>query len=186
MQRRDNGQGRYARPTYDAQQGQEWEQQPIYEARPMDQMDEPYAEYPYEEIPSEYYDEEPPTAEPEVIATNGTVKLTCTLAAFCSLLGLFFAFADKRSRAIHHFAVQSLGLAAVHILGAAALVFVGGLLGAIPFLGFLIVILCWLLYFALLLVCVVLRVRMMLAAYEGIRFTLPLIGERLAILFDKR
>ena len=186
MQRRDNRQGRYSRPAYDAQQGQGWEQQPVYEARPMDQMDEPYAEYPYEEIPPEYYDEEPPVEEPEVIATNGTVKLTCTLAAFCSLLALFFAFADKRSRAIHHFAVQSLGLAAVHILGAAALVFVGGLLGAIPFLGFLITILCWLLYFALLLVCVVLRVRMMLAAYEGIRFTLPLIGERLATLFDKR
>ena len=70
--------------------------------------------------------------------------------------------------------------------GAAALGFIGGLLGAIPFLGFLITILCWLLYIALLVVCVVVRVRLMLAAYAGIRFTLPLIGERLAVLFDKR
>ena len=77
----------------------------------MDQMDDPYAEYPYEEVPQEPYDDETPVEEPEVIATNGTVKLTCTLAAFCSLLALFFAFADKRSRAIHHFSVQSLGLA---------------------------------------------------------------------------
>lgn len=186
MQRRDDGQGRYGRPAYGPQQDQAWEQQPIYEARPMDQMDDPYAEYPYEEVPQEPYDDETPVEEPEVIATNGTVKLTCTLAAFCSLLALFFAFADKRSRAIHHFSVQSLGLAAVHILGAAALVFIGGLLGAIPFLGFLITILCWLLYIALLVVCVVVRVRLMLAAYAGIRSTLPLIGERLAVLFDKR
>ena len=119
MQRRNDGQGRYGRPAYGPQQDQAWEQQPIYEARPMDQMDDPYAEYPYEEVPQEPYDDETPVEEPEVIATNGTVKLTCTLAAFCSLLALFFAFADKRSRAIHHFSVQSLGLAAVHILGAA-------------------------------------------------------------------
>ena len=97
MQRRNDGQGRYGRPAYGPQQDQAWEQQPIYEARPMDQMDDPYAEYPYEEVPQEPYDDETPVEEPEVIATNGTVKLTCTLAAFCSLLALFFAFADKRS-----------------------------------------------------------------------------------------
>ena len=51
MQRRDDGQGRYGRPAYGPQQDQAWEQQPIYEARPMDQMDDPYAEYPYEECP---------------------------------------------------------------------------------------------------------------------------------------
>ena len=43
MQRRDDGQGRYGRPAYGPQQDQAWEQQPIYEARPMDQMDDPYA-----------------------------------------------------------------------------------------------------------------------------------------------
>lgn len=172
MQRRNDGQGRYGRPAYDPQQDQAWEQQPIYEARPMDQMDDPYAEYPYEEVPQEPYDDEAPVEEPEVIATNGTVKLTCTLAAFCSLLALFFAFADKRSRAIHHFSVQSLGFGRrVHILGAAALVFIGGLLGAIPFLGFLVTILCWLLYIALLVVCVGVRVRLMLAAMRA--YVLP-------------
>lgn len=188
MQKRNNIRGRYARPAYDPQQAQDWEQQhPIYDARPMDQVEDPYAEYPYEEVPQAPYEEEEPFAEePEVMATNGTVKLTCTLAAFCSLLALFFAFADKRSRAIRHFSVQSMGLGAAHILGAAALVFIGGLLGAIPFIGFLITILCWLLYFALLLTCVVLRVRLMLAAYEGIRFSLPLVGERLASLFERR
>ena len=77
------------------------------------------------------------------------------------------------------------GLAAVHILGAAALVFIGGLLGAIRS-WFPDYDLSWLLYIALLVVCVVVRVRLMLAAYAGIRFTLPLIGERLAVLFDKR
>lgn len=185
MQRRNNGQQYYAAPAY-SNQPQEWEQeQPVYEARPMDQPDDPYAEYPYEELPEEPYAEEVPE-EPEVMATNGTVKLTCTLAAFCSLLALFFAFADKRSRAIRHFAVQSLGIAGVHIMGAAALVLIGALLGAIPFIGFLISILCWLLYAALFILCVALRVRLMLAAYQGVRFVLPVIGEQLASMFGRR
>ena len=84
--------------------------------------------------------------------------------------------------------VQSLGIGGGCTLlgGGGAGVYWRSLLGAIPFLGFLITILCWLLYIALLVVCVVVRVRLMLAAYAGIRFTLPLIGERLAVLFDKR
>lgn len=187
MQYQNNGRKRYVYPANEPQAEQQWEQElPVYDARPMDQPDAPYAEYPYEEMPEETYAEEQPPEEPEVIATNGTVKLTCTLAAFCSLMALFLVFADKRSRAIRHFSVQSLGIAAAHVLGIAALVLIGALLGGIPFLGFLISILCWLLYAALFVICITLRVRLMLAAYRGVRFTLPLIGEQLASTFGKR
>lgn len=158
------------------------ERQPLYDPRPMDGMDQPYFDAPYQE---EAWETEPPPAEPEIIATNGTVKLTCTLAAFCSLLALFFFFADRRSRAIRHVSVQSLGIAAVHVLGAALLILLGSLLGGIPFLGFLITILCWLLYIALAAACVFFRVKLMLAAYAGVKYTLPLLGEKLEQLLHR-
>ena len=160
-----------------------WEErQPLYDPRPMDEMDQPYFDAPYQENAS--WETEPP-AEPEIIATNGTVKLTCTLAAFCSLLALFFFFADRRSRAIRQVSVQSLGIGAVHMLGAALLILLGSLLGGIPFIGFLITILCWLLYIALAATCVFFRVKLMLAAYAGVKYTLPLLGEKLEQLLNR-
>ena len=116
----------------------------------------------------------------EIIATNRTVLLTCTLAAVMGLFAVFLCFAEKRSRAIRHFAGQSAALTAVHLALALMLILIGGLLGSIPLLGFLLRLVCWLLYIAVLIVLTALRIRMMFFAYQGIRFTLPFIGEKIS------
>lgn len=151
----------------------------------------PYGEQPYEEAPyeeplyQEGYEEESRRGAfqeeeaQQVIATNSTVKLTCTLAAMMSLFALFLCFAEKKSNAIRHFSRQSVGLAAAHLALALALALLGTLLGVIPFLGFLVNLVCWLCYIAVAIVAVFLRVRMMLYAWRGLKFTLPVIGRRL-------
>lgn len=126
----------------------------------------------------EAYDE-PPLAR-EIIATNRTVLLTCTLAAMISLFGLFLCFAEKRSRAIRHFAGQSAALLAVHAVLALILFALGSLLGSLPLIGILLRGLCLVVYLAALMVIIVLRIRMMFFAYQGIRFTLPVVGERVS------
>ena len=117
------------------------------------------------------------TVEPELLATNNTVKLTCTLAAMMSLFALFLCFAEKQSRAIRTYAVQSVALTALHLASGAVLLAIGGLLGGIPLLGFLIVLVCWIVYIAVLVASCVIRVRMMFAAWNGYRFDLPVIGK---------
>ena len=123
--------------------------------------------------------DEPPLAR-EIIATNRTVLLTCTLAAMISLFGLFLCFAEKRSRAIRHFAGQSAALLAVHAVLALILFALGSLLGSLPLIGILLRGLCLVVYLAVLLVIIVLRIRMMFFAYQGIRFTLPVVGEQVS------
>lgn len=163
-----------------------WQEQPSWEDAPQEPYayeEPPYEEPAYEEMPyGEHYAEEgydePVRAErvppqPEVIATNTAIRLTCMLCAMCGLLAVFMCWAEKESRAIRHFAVQSTAVSALHILGAAILLLIAKLLGGIPFLGFLLTMVCWLLYFSLLVVIVVVRARMMLHAWRGIRFTLP-------------
>ena len=125
----------------------------------------------------EAYDE-PPLAR-EIIATNRTVLLTCTLAAMISLFGLFLCFAEKRSRAIRHFAGQSAALMGIHALLALILFALASLLGSLPLIGIVLRGLCLVVYLAALLVIIVLRIRMMFFAYQGIRFTLPVVGERI-------
>ena len=125
----------------------------------------------------EAYDE-PPLAR-EIIATNRTVLLTCTLAAMISLFGLFLCFAEKRSRAIRHFAGQSAALLGMHAVLALAICALGSLLGSLPLIGIVLRGLCLVVYLAALLVIIVLRIRMMFFAYQGIRFTLPVVGERI-------
>ena len=126
----------------------------------------------------EAYDE-PPLAR-EIIATNRTVLLTCTLAAMISLFGLFLCFAEKRSRAIRHFAGQSATLMGIHALLALILFALASLLGSLPLIGIVLRGLCLVVYLAALLVIIVLRIRMMFFAYQGIRFTLPVVGERVS------
>ena len=126
----------------------------------------------------EAYDE-PPLAR-EIIATNRTVLLTCTLAAMISLFGLFLCFAEKRSRAIRHFAGQSAALMGIHALLALILFALASLLGSLPLIGIVLRGLCLVVYLATLLVIIVLRIRMMFFAYQGIRFTLPVVGERVS------
>ena len=125
----------------------------------------------------EGYDE-PPLAR-EIIATNRTVLLTCTLAAMISLFGLFLCFAEKRSRAIRHFAGQSAALMGIHALLALILFALASLLGSLPLIGIVLRGLCLVVYLAALLVIIVLRIRMMFFAYQGIRFTLPVVGEQI-------
>ena len=156
-----------------AQPGWEEPQQAYgYEEQPYDDApyEEPYDEAAYEEIP-----ERPTRArpQPEVIATNTAVRLTCTLCAMCGLLAIFMCWAEKESRAIRHFAVQSAAVTGLHILCALVLLLISGLMGGIPFLGFLLTMVCWLCYIAVLIVVVVIRARMMLHAWRGIRFMIP-------------
>lgn len=169
----------YAQAPY-----QEGYGQLAYEEAPYGEP--PYEEAPYEELPyQEGYEEESRRGAfqeeeaQQVIATNSTVKLTCTLAAMMSLFALFLCFAEKKSNAIRHFSRQSVGLAAAHLALALVLALLGTLLGVIPFLGFLVNLVCWLCYIAVAIVAVFLRVRMMLYAWRGLKFTLPVIGRRL-------
>ena len=124
----------------------------------------------------ELHADEDSQVEAEVIATNGTVKLTCTLAAMMGAFALFLCFAEKRSPAIRQFSVQSVALSAFHLIVGLVLLIVGSVFGLIPILGFLVKLVCWLVYIAALIAVIVVRIRMMLAAYQGLRFDLPLIG----------
>ena len=155
----------------DAPYADQFDEEPSYE-------DVPYEDVPYEEAPYEESYEEPERTtrvppQPEVIATNSAIRLTCTLCAMIGLLAVFMCWAEKESRAIRHFAVQSAAVMALHLFCALLLFLISGLLGGIPFLGFLLTMVCWLCYLALLVVIVVVRARMMLHAWRGIRFTIP-------------
>lgn len=154
--------------------GRPWqEEEPAWEAGP--DPEEPAYE-PYEDEP---WDEPQPQQAQEIIATNRMVLLTCTLESMMSLFALFLLFAEKKSRAIRTFAVQSVGLSVGHLAAGLALALVDALLGGIPFIGFLMNLVCLLAYIAAVIVALFLRVRMMLAAWHGVRFTLPVIGRRL-------
>ena len=159
------------------------EEAPPYEEAPYEEppYEEPYEEpsqEPYEEPYDEPYDGGPERAtrvppQPEVIATNTAVRLTCTLCAMCGLLTIFMCWAEKESRAIRHFAVQSAAVTGLHLFCALMLFLISGLLGGIPFLGFLLTMVCWLVYIALLVAILVVRARMMLHAWRGVRFMIP-------------
>ena len=134
-----------------------------------------WQEQPYEGPYGEEACEEPVRVkpQPEVIATNTAIRLTCTLCAMCGVLAIFMCWAEKESRAIRHFAVQSAALTALHVLCAVLLLLIAGMMGGVPFLGFLMKAVCWLLYITALIAMVVVRARMMLHAWRGVRFELP-------------
>lgn len=156
------------------------EEQAVYEET-YDDGQPAYEEEPYQEPADDRFSRPMPDSEPveEIIATNGTVRLTCTLAAMMGLFALFLCFAEKKSRAIRHFALQSVGLTAIHLAAALILLVVGTVLGVIPFLGFLMNLVCWLCYIALVIMTLFIKVRMMFFAWRGARFILPVIGRRL-------
>lgn len=132
-----------------------------------------------------YYDMEPVEQEPrvdaveEIVSTEAVVKLTCTLAAMLPPFALFLIFAEKKSRAIRHYALQSAGLTVCHLLTAGALLAVNAVFGGIPYLGFLLNLILWIVYIALAIVMLVVRIRMMFMAWQGGRFMLPLVGHML-------
>lgn len=133
----------------------------------------------------QYYEADPVEEEPlrekveEIVATNRMVLLTCTLAAMLPPFALFLFFAEKKSRAIRHFAIQSLALTVCHIALAVVLMVVNAIFGAIPYLGFLLNLTLWIVYIAAAIVMLILRVRMMFFAWRGARFVLPVIGHKL-------
>ena len=137
---------------------------------PEEETNEPAAEPPF----APAY--QPAAADNAIISNNMTVNLICTLAAMSGALGLFFYFADKRSQAVRRFAVQSTALLFVYVVGATLCFLLGIVLGMVPLLGGVFragVNGAWLL---LTLAGVAGRVRMMLHAYAGRAYVLPVIG----------
>ncbi len=128
------------------------------------------------EAPAEETEDVP---QEQLLATNRTVCLTCTLASMLSLFALFLVFAERRSRAIRHFSVQSVGLAAAHLGCGLILLALGALLRPIPILGYVTTLTFLLIYLAILIAALILRVKMMLYAWRGWRFELPVLGPRL-------
>lgn len=116
---------------------------------------------------------------PEIISTSQAVNLTSTIASFSTLAALFLCFADQRSRAIRRFSVQSVGIGALHLALGLICWLLNVLLGWIPGLGGVITILLTILIVAATVLVYVLRFRMMLHAYRGEAFVLPVIGETL-------
>ncbi len=113
-----------------------------------------------------------------LLATNTGVRLACTMAAMISVFAAFLCFAEKESRVIRRFAVQSAALAVMHLLGGAVLAAVSLLLGSVPYFGFLMTLLGWLIYVSVALAVLFLRIKLMERAWHGRKFDLPLI-ERL-------
>ena len=115
---------------------------------------------------------------PQIISTNMTINLTCTLCAICGLFALFLRFADTRSKAVRRFAVQSAGLTCTFVFCSVCLWVVSLLLGWLPLVGGFFTGLLGLVWVALLCGDVYLRWRMMTHAYRGEAYILPLIGEK--------
>ena len=114
----------------------------------------------------------------QLLATNTGVRLACTMAAMLSPFAFFLCWAEKESRVIRRFAVQSAALAAMHLCGGAVLGLVSLLVGSVPYFGFLMRLLGWLIYIAVALVVLIIRVKLMEHAWHGRRLDLPLM-ERL-------
>lgn len=119
-----------------------------------------------------------PEESQPLLATNTGVRLACTMAAMLSPFAIFLCWAEKESRVIRRFAVQSTALAVLHLCGAALLGIVSLVVGSVPYFGFLMTLLGWLVYIAMAVVALFLRVKLMERAWHGRRFDLPLI-ERL-------
>lgn len=185
----------YQDPAYQEQQGYEqpyddpaiYQQQAAY-TPPYGQegyQEQQTYEQPYEEPHEEettyrqqpVYKEAP--REPEVVSTNQAVNLTCTLAAMMGLFALFLFFYDKRSKAVRRMAVQSMTLTIGFIAASLGLLILGALLGFIPILGTIIVVIFWIIFIALLILVVFLKVQMMKHAYNGLAYQLPVIGGQL-------
>lgn len=119
-----------------------------------------------------------PEENQPLLATNTGVRLACTMAAMLSPFAVFLCWAERESRVIRRFAVQSVALAVLHILGGVMLGGISLLVGSIPYLGFLLRLLGWLIYIAVAVVALFLRIKLMERAWHGRRFNLPL-AERL-------
>ena len=119
-----------------------------------------------------------PEESQPLLATNTGVRLACTMAAMLSPFAVFLCWAERESQVIRRFAVQSAALAALHLCGGALLGVISLVVGHVPYFGFLMTLLGWLVYIAVAVVALFLRVKLMERAWHGRRFELPLL-ERL-------
>lgn len=120
-----------------------------------------------------------PAEEPNLLATNTGVRLACTMAAMLSPFALFLCWAEKKSGVIRRFAVQSVALGGIHLLGALLLALLSALVGQVPYLGFLLTLSGWLIYVSAALAVLALRVRLMECAWHGRGYELPLLERRI-------
>lgn len=127
------------------------------------------------------YNHQEPDSSPlgTVISTNQTVNLTATLASICFASGLFFCFADQRSRTIRRYSVQSVGLGVFWIAIVMMLWILSALLGWIPVVGTVFSIIFLIIGIACTVANLILRVKLMFQAYRGLAYVLPVIGEML-------
>lgn len=132
---------------------------------------------PIDEVTNDNAAERPLPAD--VVATNTGVRLACTMAAMIGLFAVFLCFAEKESRVIRRFAVQSAALTALHALVGCAALALGLLLDGIPYIGLMVTLMCWIGYIGCLAALIFLRVRLMDRAWQGRRFTFPAAAERL-------
>ncbi len=123
--------------------------------------------------------QEPEEEQPAVISTSQAVNLTCTLASVSALFALFLLFADQKSHAVRRFSVQSVGLGALHLALGMLCWLLSAILGWIPLVGYLMYILMMIVFWGATVGILVLRVRMMLRAYRGEAYVLPIIGHKL-------
>lgn len=178
----------YQDPAHDAYRRQapaygaaEQEQEPPYPQEPEEEygIEPPYEDQPLYEGEQSYWDApatDQPPLEPEVISTSQAVNLTCTLAAFSGIFSFFLYIADRRSEAVRRTAVQSVALTGIFLCASVVLLIVGSLFRLIPFLGMVIAVIFWLLFAVLLLITIFLKVQMMLYAYRGLAWQLPVVG----------
>ena len=160
----------------DAQDGYD-----AYAQEPDDEVDGAVYEQPvYEEPYAPFGEPEPePARRPVILSTNMTVNLTCTLASMLGVFGLFLCFADKRSHAVRRYAVQSTGLMALFLFASLLLWLLAAVLSWIPLLGWIFAAAVNAARVAAVCADIVLRVQMMLHAYRGEAYVLPVWGERL-------
>ncbi len=116
-----------------------------------------------------------PEENQPLLATNTGVRLACTMAAMLSPFAIFLCWAERESRVIRRFAVQSTALAVLHLLGGAILGIISLLVGSVPYFGFLMRLMGWLIYIAVAIVSLLLRLKLMEHAWHGRRFDLPLV-----------
>lgn len=165
---------------HDAQEG--WaDAEPYAEEQTAYEADDAVYEQPvYEEPYAPYGEPEPqPARRPVILSTNMTVNLTCTLASMLGAFGLFLCFADRRSHAVRRYAVQSTGLMALFVFVSLLLWLLAAVLSWIPLLGWIFAAAVNAARVAVLCADVVLRVQMMLHAYRGEAYVLPVWGEQL-------
>ena len=164
----------------DAQEG--WaDAEPYAEEQTAYEADDAVYEQPvYEEPYAPFGEPEPePARRPVILSTNMTVNLTCTLASMLGVFGLFLCFADKRSHAVRRYAVQSTGLMALFLFISLLLWLLAAVLSWIPLLGWIFAAAVNAARVAAVCADIVLRVQMMLHAYRGEAYVLPVWGERL-------